>query len=315
MALRTGIVLDSSIDLPRAFLDRERIVVLPISIQIGSASITDDRDPRVALGFIDGAGKARTATARTTPLSVDAIRDLFLSRLVLDYDFVFCITLTRSRSALYDNALQACEAVSSHCKPMRAAAGDPSPFALRVVDSQNMFAAAGIVAVEAARLRAAGEDAPRIRQRLEQVAECTHGYMLAPDIQYLRRRIRQRGDRSVGLWNAMAGDLLDLKPILHCHRGETGTVARIRGFDAAAERLFDHVASHVTAGLLTPVVTLGYGGALEALHALPGYARLRDVCHAHRVELLESVMSMTGMVNVGRGALVAGFAGHARPFA
>ena len=42
--------------------------------------------------------------------------------------------------------------------------------------------------------------------------------------------------------------------------------------------------------------------------ALPGYARLRETCAANNIELFESVMSLTGMVNVGKGAVVVGFA-------
>lgn len=61
-------------------------------------------------------------------------------------------------------------------------------------------------------------------------------------------------------------------------------------------------------GLMTPTVCVGYGGELAELHALPGYAALQGACQTHGVELLESVMSLTGMVNVGKGALAVGFA-------
>jgi fatty acid-binding protein DegV len=71
----------------------------------------------------------------------------------------------------------------------------------------------------------------------------------------------------------------------------------------------------VREGLLTPVVNLGYGGELAELHALPGYARLRETCAEHGVQLYESVMSLTGMVNVGKGALGVGFAAPPHTFA
>jgi fatty acid-binding protein DegV len=118
----------------------------------------------------------------------------------------------------------------------------------------------------------------------------------------------------VSLLGATLGTALDIKPILHCHRGETGPVAKVKGFEAAAGKLFDFVGRRVAAGLMTPTVALSYGGELEAMRALPGYARLRDMCATHQVELFESVMSLTGMVNVGKGALVAGFAGEAGKF-
>lgn len=59
---------------------------------------------------------------------------------------------------------------------------------------------------------------------------------------------------------------------------------------------------------------LSYGGDLAELRALPGYERLVDTCREHNVELFESVMSLTGMVNVGKGALVVGFAAEKADF-
>ena len=59
---------------------------------------------------------------------------------------------------------------------------------------------------------------------------------------------------------------------------------------------------------MTPTLCLSYGGELSEMRALPGYHELRAVCDEHNVEVFESVMSLTGMVNVGKGALVVGFA-------
>ena len=96
--------------------------------------------------------------------------------------------------------------------------------------------------------------------------------------------------------------------MLRGFRGETGPVAKLKGFEPAVEKLFDFAARRVRAGLLTPTVTLCYGGHLDEMRALPGYARLREACSGENVDVFESVMSTTGMVNVGRGAVVVGFA-------
>ena len=177
-----------------------------------------------------------------------------------------------------------------------------------MIDTQNLFSAQGITAVEAIRLRAAGEGAPKIRARLENLALHTHGYLVPPDLYYLRARARKKGDRSVGLLSAALGSALDIKPVLHCHRGETGPVAKIKGFEPAVQKLFDFTGKRVREGLMTPTLCLSYGGELSEMRALPGYHELRAVCDEHNVEVFESVMSLTGMVNVGKGALVVGFA-------
>src|SRR5690606_27327157 len=84
--------------------------------------------------------------------------------------------------------------------------------------------------------------------------------------------------------------------------------------DAAVGKLFEYTGRRIREGLMTPTVCLSYGGALDELHALPGYGGLRAACEEHGIELFESVMSLTGMVNVGKGALAVGFAaeGNAR---
>jgi fatty acid-binding protein DegV len=183
-----------------------------------------------------------------------------------------------------------------------------------VVDSQNVFAGQGVTAVEAVRLIEAGEGAAKIRARLEYLALHTHAYMIAPDLHYLRARTRKRGDRSVSLVSATLGSALDIKPILHCNRGETGPVGKVKGLENACERVFRFAGDRVRAGLMTPTLCLSYGGELGEMRALPGYDDLRATCAAHNIEVFESVMGLTGMVNVGKGALVVGFAAEPHAF-
>jgi fatty acid-binding protein DegV len=116
----------------------------------------------------------------------------------------------------------------------------------------------------------------------------------------------------VSFLSATLGSALDIKPVLHCHRGETGPLAKVKGFDNAAEKLFTFAARRVRDGkLMTPTLAMSYGGPLEEMRRLPGYAELVETCKAHRVEVFESLMSLTGMVNVGKGSLTLGFASEA----
>ena len=312
--MRIGIVVDSACDVPPDFIEREQITILPVTVQIGSAVLADMRNEQATLNFLTGDTAAQAYNADTTPYTVQQVHDLFLSKLVLDYDYVFCITTTKSRSGIFDNAQQASFTILNEYKPVRAAAGLNTPFSLRVIDSQNVFAAVGVLAVEAARLRAAGEGAPKIRARLENLALYTQGYMVPPDLHYLRNRIKKRGDKSVSFFSAALGTALDIKPILHCNRGDTAPVAKVKGFENAAEKLFNFAGSQIRAGLMTPTMSLSYGGELGEMRALPGYDDLRVTCASYNIELFESVMSLSGMVNVGKGAVVVGFGAESRKF-
>ncbi len=312
--MRIGIVTDSACDLPRDFIEQEHVTILPVTVQIGQAVLADMRNEEATRNFLTGETAARAVEAETQPYTVQQVHDLFLSKLVLDYDYVFCICTTRSRSGIFDNAMQASYTILNDYKPVRVAAGNNTPFSLRVIDSQNVFSAVGVLAIEAARLRAAGEGAPKIRSRLEHLALYTQGYMVPPDLHYMRNRIKRRGDKSISFLSAALGTALDIKPILHCNRGETGPVAKVKGFEAAAEKMFDFAASRVRAGLMTPTMSLSYGGDLDKMRTLPGYQRLRETCAGHNVEVFESLMSLSGMVNVGQGGLVLGFAAEPAKF-
>jgi len=306
--MRIGIVVDSACDLPGEYLQRHAITVLPIRVHLGDEMLLDDRDPAVFQRFLDENLGARGHAAETEPCSVEEISSLFLDRLVIDYDSVICLTIAASRSPIHANASRASFSILKDYRPIRQAAGVPGPFLMRVVDTGNLFAAQGVTAVEAVRLRDAGLNPGQIRERLETVAYRTYGYMLPRDLYYLRARGQKKGDRSVGWFSAALGTALDIKPLLRGFRGETGPVAKVRGFEHGCDLLFGHVCQRVRAGLLTPTVCVSYGGDLAELATLAGYAALRETCAEHGVELFESPMSVTGMINVGIGAVTVGFA-------
>ena len=147
--MRIGLVVDSACDLPSEYFRQHDITILPITVRIGDAVLADHRNEQATLEFLHAQIAERGAEAETMPFTVQQIQDLFLQKLVIDYDYVFCMTIARSRSPIYDNATQASFAILNDYRPVRAAAGYDTPFTLRVVDTQNLFSAQAITAVEA----------------------------------------------------------------------------------------------------------------------------------------------------------------------
>ncbi len=123
--MRIGIVVDSACDLPADFIREHRLILLPITVRIGEAVLADHREEDATLNFLDTHVAERGAEAETIPFSVNQIRDLFLQHLVIDYDHVFCLTITKTRSPIHDNALQASFAILNEYRPIRQAAGEP----------------------------------------------------------------------------------------------------------------------------------------------------------------------------------------------
>ena len=309
--MRIGLLVDATCDLPRKFIDDHQIIILPITIRIGEHTFVDVHDPAATEAWCQGEVGKRGHAAETAPPTIDEIRELFLGKLVLDYDAVFCLTVTSTRSPIFANVTQASFAILGAYRPVRQAAGNNSPFLMRVIDSKSLFAGQGIGAIEATRLIAADAGPGPIRERLTEIAAQTYAYMLPRDLHYLRARARRKGDRSVGLLSAALGTALDIKPVLQCFQGETRSVAKARGFEHGAEMLFAHAARAVKRGLLVPAVCVSYGGKLAELEALPGHSGLAEACSEAGVMLYQNAMSITGMVNVGTGAIALGYAAAA----
>ncbi|PNS08949.1 DegV family protein [Solilutibacter silvestris] len=311
--MRTGFLVDATCDLPDRFFSSGDVMVMPIAVRLGDHITTDQRNDEVTLGFLDSGIAAGASEAETSALSVEQIRALFLERLVMEYDYVFCLTVTRGRSPIFEHATQASFSILNEYRPMREAAGKTSPFSLRVLDTGSLFAGQGIPVAAGVAMNATGDNPPVMRARIEHIAKNTHSYAIAPDLYYLRSRARAKGDRSVGLVSAMLGSALDIKPILYCNQGNTRPVAKVRGFEAAVEKLFTDTANEVQRGISVPMLTLSFGGPLEQLHAFPGYDNLVLACQNNGVELLESLMSLTGIINLGAGAVSLGFASERKP--
>ena len=306
--MRIGLTVDSACDLPREFLDQHNVVVLPISVRIDQTTFSDERDPVATLRFYRESLGERGHAAETLPYTVEQIRELFLSRLVCEFDFVFCLTITSTRSPIHENCVMASREILRYYHPIRKEAGLKGIFQMRVIDSQTLFAGQAITVLEAVRMIEAGETHTAIYDRLGQLAKNTFAYMLPRDLYYLRARAAKKGDKSVSWFKAAMGTALDIKPILQAYRGQTGAVGKARGFDAGAKAMFGYAADRVSKGLLAPYVNLSYGGEMNKLQALPGYDDLARTCEQHGVQLGATGMSITGMVNVGEGALTLGFA-------
>ncbi|THF62918.1 DegV family EDD domain-containing protein [Pseudothauera nasutitermitis] len=307
--MEIGLVVDAACDLPPAFLAEQGVEVLPIGIRLGERQMEDVRDPeRTAAFYRERLDRRTELHAQSRPLEPAEIEAVVLERWATRYDHLVCMTITASRSPIYAHATRAALTVGTRAREVRRAAGLPLRWGATVVNSRSMFAGQGVLAWEAARLRAAGSGLGELEQRLLGLAEHIHAYLVADDLYFILHRAARKGERSVNWASYALGNLLDVKPILHCHRDSTEPVAKARGFEAGARRLFDNVLAQCTAGLEVPCVCLSYAGDLARLERLEGYAGFRAALQTQGVALLVSQMSKTGAINVGIGSLCVAFA-------
>jgi len=300
-------LVDSACELPMAFMEENNIVILPITLHLDGKQMIDQRDTATTLEFY-AQHVAEAARAETTAYSVEQTKKLFLEKLVIDYDLVFVFTIASSRSPMYENVKQAALTILNEYKAPRLAAGIKTPFAMRVIDTQNCFGAQAIPVIECVRMLKAGESHNRVRERVEYLVQNTFGYLLPRDLKQLRARAQKRGDKSVGLVQYLIGSALDVKPVVRGYRNNTGPVARVRHFEEGSAKVFKYAERQVLKGLLTPTLLIEYGGDPANLEKLQGYAELVATARQNGVEVFIAMMSMVAGIHVGEGALGVAFA-------
>lgn len=307
--MRIGVVIDAACDLPRSFIDQHGIEVLPIRVHFGDREFIDVRDANATMAFYRHYLANKEVVAETEPLSADEIRDLFLDQYVLKYDHVLVITVTSSRSPIFENATKASFAILSGYKERRKQANVEGPFSLRVLDSKTLFTGQGVLVYEALRLLKEGNlSFDQLRPAVESFTQHVHAYLVPEDLVYVRTRARAHGDRSVSWLGYQLGTLLDIKPILQAYRGQTGPVAKVHGFNAAVAQMFDMAVTEIKRGLRTNVICMSYAGNPDVIRQHPAYANFAKVAAAHGVELLLTVMSITAGINMGPGSFAIGYA-------
>ncbi len=305
--MRIGLVVDSGCGLPKDFMDDNDIVLLPITIKIDNDYLVDYREPDPTLDFYLNHIGDKGHNAESAPFTTDQIKALFLEKLVIDYDFVICETIMRTRSPIFENATKASFSILNGYKAVRKAAGVEGPFSLRVIDSRNLFAGQGVLAAETVRLIKAGVPANDIRQTIDKLTASTYAYGVPPDLYYIHSRAKKKGDKSVGWLSATLGSALDIKPIICAHNDDTQPVAKVKGWENAVHVVFRNVMQLIRNDqLISPYICISYAGDPSVIDSLPGYSDLEQAARAHDVQVLKTLMSVTGGVNLGPGTLTVG---------
>ncbi len=301
--MRTGVVIDSACDLPQSYIQSHGIHIMPINLHLGYDTFKDVRDPEATQAFYRRYLAEKTLDAETVPFSAEQIEALFLGELVLKYDRVLVITISQARSLIFANATEASFAVLKQYRERRQKAGMTGSFYLNVLDSKNVFTGQGALVHEAIRLlEQENLSFGALRSAVEQLSQQVHGYLVPEDLFYLRYRGSKKGEKTIGLFGYHLGSLLDIKPVIGFHQGESRVAAKERGFDHALIKLFEIARQAIDQGLATRIVNTSYAGDLDAIRRKRAFVDFERYANAHGIEVLLSVMSTTAGVNVGPGS-------------
>jgi DegV family protein with EDD domain len=201
------VVTDSSCDLPQALVDELGIVIVPLTIRFGAEEFVDRRDLTTTEFWARcNASPTLPETAAPAPGAFEAV---FRAAAGEGHDGVVAIVLSGGLSATLQSARVAAEAVAD-------------VIAVSVVDSKQVSGALGLMALNAARLAAAGLGLEEITTAATDEAGRTRLYATFDTLENLRK-----GGR-IGRAQAVFGTVLSMKPVVELVDGVVEAESRQR---------------------------------------------------------------------------------------
>ncbi|HEX5799021.1 MAG TPA: DegV family protein [Gaiellaceae bacterium] len=263
----TAIVLDSTADLPDAQIRHPNMRVVPLYVRFGEQSFRDyvELDPHGFYERLRGAAELPT-TSQPTP------QDFLSTYAALDgYERIYSVHISAKLSGTFQSASLAADELG----------GDRT----RLVDSESASVGIAMLALGMQRLLERGTTDEEI-DRLVERHRSEAGLLFTVDtLEFLAK-----GGR-IGRAQALAGSLLNVKPILTITDGEVVPLTRVRGRTKALEefrRRFE-AATTDTPGLRVAFAHAEAEETVEQLRELIVGAR-----PAAEVELVTSLGAVVG---------------------
>lgn len=213
-----GVITDSTADLDPAVQARLGVAVVPLIVNWDGETYRD----KVDLGPSEFYRRLRSSKSlpKTGAPSLAAFESAFREQ-IKEHDAVICINLAAKLSGTFEVARRAAESVD--------------PQRIWVVDSGSVSVCIGWLAEMAVSLAGQGVAPAEIVEQLNDTKGRLRILALLETLTFL-----QRGGR-IGRAAALAGTLLNVKPILSVRDGEVGPVERVRTMNGALRRLVELV--------------------------------------------------------------------------
>ena len=271
------IIIDSTTDIPEQVL--HQVEVVPLTVSFGDEEYLDGID--LSRGDFYRKLEAGQILPKTSQPSPEAFAEVFQRIHEAGDEGVF---------------ISVASALSGTCQSAAIAAADYPE--ISVVDSQNVAVGTGILAEYALLLISRGITREELTQKLEKKREDICFIAMLDTLEYLKR-----GGR-ISKTAALAGGILNIKPVITVKEGEILILGKARGAKKANNLLVE-LAEKNGVDYSLPIL-LGYAGTSDEL--LQNYIHdSRKLWEGH-VENLEyaQICSVVG-THTGPGAVAAAF--------
>jgi DegV family protein with EDD domain len=274
-AANTAIVLDSTSDVPEDLKRFPNMRVVPLYVNFGPASFKD----HVEIGSRDFYDRLREAQELPTTSQPTAQDFLDVYAQLAGYERIFALHLSAKLSGTFQSSeLAAAEIGGGH---------------IRVVDTATASLAVGLLALAVQRRLAAGTTDEEIAALIDRFKRESGVVFTVGTLEYL-----QKGGR-IGRAQALAGTILNVRPILGVDDGCVLPIGKVRGRQKALEefgRVFT-AATEDRPGLRLAIAHADAPEWIELVTDLAARTRPRG-----EFELVESLGAVVG-THAGPGAV------------
>lgn len=204
---KIAIITDSGTDVPKKYVDKYNMYVVPLIVNYNNKSYKDVVD--IDIDTICDRLKEEIPT--TSLPSIDDIMETFEKVISDGYDKAIVITISSGLSGTYNAMRIASESFEGRLETM-------------LIDTKNIDIGAGFSAIRAGELIEQGCSFDEIKEKLDDAIKNTKVYFCVKTLEYLRK-----GGR-IGLVASVVGTALDLKPVMSCNEdGVYYVVSKARG--------------------------------------------------------------------------------------
>lgn len=226
--MRFEIVCDGAADLSMNYINEAGIKVVPFYVSMDSKEYLKEGMEISIHEFYQEMADHGDCFPKTSMPSVQDYMDAFLPMVKKRFP-VLCICLTRKFSGSMQSAITAKETIEEEYPEA----------CIQVMDSQLVTDLEGQFVKEAIRLRDLELSMEQTIPLLEEIRKTGQIFFTTKDLKYL-----QHGGR-LGKVACIAGNILNLKPVLHFYDGELGTTEVCRGRKKSLEKVIEHFITYL----------------------------------------------------------------------
>ncbi len=211
---------DSSCDLPEDYVTQYHIGIIPYSVSLGDEIYYKEIVELKPEDFYQKIAEKDVFPKTSLPSIQDYI-DMFTPTLEAGKDII-CLCLSSKFSGSFQSALNAKQILLETYAQK-----------IEIIDSCQATGGQGLLLYEMAQMQSAGYGFEKVVSEAKRLRDTAKINFTVESLEYL-----QKGGR-IGKASALAGTILNIKPIITMWHGELSPVGKVRGFQKAVKTMID----------------------------------------------------------------------------